>query len=283
MRWGVAGYGDIVRRRVLPALDALGQETVHLWGRDAGRADRLAGRHGIPGSGDDFGRLLDGVDAVYVATPVAGHLPQALADAARGAGRLAAVAYYRRLGPAAALLRHHLGTAEPRQVRVEFRCAFAPGPGHPMGWRTDPAVSGGGVLADAGSHRLDLLLMALGRPLEIAARLDRAFPAGAERRAELRLRWASGTRAQLLAEWDEAPARDRVEIMGGEPAVVLDPLDEGLADNPHLPLIADFLAAVREGRRPACPVADAALVDEVISAAGRSSAQGGRSVRLGTR
>ncbi|MEI5097541.1 Gfo/Idh/MocA family oxidoreductase [Streptomyces sp. PmtG] len=157
-----------------------------------------------------------------------------------------------------------------------------------MRWRTDPAVAGGGVLADAGSHRLDLLLALFGPPVDVRGRLGDRFALGAERRAEVELRWASGTRARLIAEWSDEPPVDRVELTGAGRTVTLDPLDSGRlrisgpygtrettlppAANPHQPLLADFVEAVATGRPPVCPVADARLVDEVILAAhGRNS------------
>ncbi|MEU1026492.1 Gfo/Idh/MocA family oxidoreductase, partial [Streptomyces sp. NPDC005904] len=167
--------------------------------------------------------------------------------------------------------------------------------GDPMRWRTDPAVSGGGVLADAGSHRVDLLLHLFGQPYELTARLGDRFPEGAERRADLTLTWPSGLRARCLLEWGEGPPVDRVELTGGGRAVTLDPLDAGRlvgltgaplhlppAANPHQPLFADFAAAVGQGRAPVCPVAEARLVDDVITAAQRSNAMGARPIRLGT-
>ncbi|MGA4838628.1 Gfo/Idh/MocA family protein [Streptomyces sp. G45] len=199
MRWAIAGYGDVVERRVLPALRALGERPAYLWGRDADRAARVAARHGVPRSGSDEDALFgDGIDAVYVATPVVRHVPLARRALAAGlpvlvekplAGGLdqsleadghpcAAVAYYRRLAPAVRRLRAALDTWTPRHVEVRFRCAFAPGPTHPMRWRTDPALSGGGVLADAGSHRLDLLVMAFGRPSRVRGGSDTASPRG---------------------------------------------------------------------------------------------------------
>ncbi|MFD7814935.1 Gfo/Idh/MocA family protein [Streptomyces sp. NPDC059785] len=317
MRWGVAGHGDVVARRVLPALRRLGEDPVFLWGRDARRAERAARDWGVPASGTDPRGLTDGTDAVYVATPVVHHVPLAVralaaglpvlvekplagalgpADAAlHAAGARTGVAYYRRLAPAVTRLRAELAGWRPERVEVRFRCAFAPGPGHPMRWRTDPAVSGGGVLADAGSHRLDLLLMLFGRPAEVRARLGDRFPAGAERRAGLDLTWP-GTRAHLCFEWSDAPPADRLAFHGAGRSVVLDPLDSGTLTvrgpggvrretagrpaNPHVPLIADFAAAVAGGRPPVCTAADAALVDEVIAAAGRSTARGGAPVSL---
>ncbi|MEU5576424.1 Gfo/Idh/MocA family oxidoreductase [Streptomyces huasconensis] len=315
MRWGIAGYGDIVTRRALPALRALGEEPAVLWGRDPHRAARVAERYAVPRSGADPRVLLTDVDAVYVATPVAAHVP--LARAALDAGlpvlvekplagglatgaaldtaeRCAGVAYYRRLAPAVRRLRAELADWTPERVEVRFRCAFAPGPGDPMRWRTDPAVSGGGVLADAGSHRIDLLLHLFGRPYEMTARLGGRFPRGAERRADLTLRWRSGLRAHCLVEWSEGPSIDRVELTGAGRTVTLDPLDAGRltglaetplllppAANPHQPLFADFAGAVARGGAPVCPVAEARLVDEVIVAAERSEAAGGAPIRLG--
>ncbi|MEV0122508.1 Gfo/Idh/MocA family oxidoreductase [Streptomyces sp. NPDC050703] len=347
MRWGIAGYGDIVTRRALPALRALGEEPAVLWGRDARRAARVAERFGVPRSGADPGVILRGVDAVYVATPVATHVPLAAAALAAGlpvlvekplagglgsedpaagrtgtggtlepAGRCAGVAYYRRLAPAVRRLREELRDRPPERVEVRFRCAFAPGPADPMRWRTDPAVSGGGVLADAGSHRLDLLLHLFGRPSEVSARLTDRFPAGAERRADLTVRWPRGLSAHCVIEWGEGAPVDRIELRGPGRTVVLDPLDAGRltglgprgdgwsagpgprgedrpagtdaaplllppAANPHQPLFADFAEAVAEGRPPVCPLAEARVVDDLIIAAGRSSAAGGEPVRLG--
>ncbi|MFD9887101.1 Gfo/Idh/MocA family protein [Streptomyces alboflavus] len=318
MRWGIAGYGDVVERRVLPALRALGEEPVRLWGRDGERAVRVAARHGVPVGGADVDMLIRDVDAVYVATPVVHHVPLAVhvlraalpvlvekplaGGLGVGAGvgvdglPCAGVAYYRRLAPAVRRLREELRGWTPERVEVRFRCAFDPGPEHPMRWRTDPALSGGGVLADAGSHRLDLLHLLFGRPEEVRARLGRRFPEGAERLAEVELRWASGTRALVRAEWSGEPPEDRFEVSGGGRRLTLDPLDSGRlychgaggerqltlppAPNPHQPLIADFVAAVAAGRPPVCPLAQARLVDEVLVAAEHSDAAGGSPVPL---
>ncbi|MEW2389134.1 Gfo/Idh/MocA family oxidoreductase [Streptomyces venezuelae] len=314
VKWGIAGYGDIVTRRVLPALHALGEEPAALWGRDPHRAARTAEHHGVARSGADVDVLLDGVDAVYIATPVVRHVPLARAVLAAGlpvlvekplagglgtgdtldtAGRCAGVAYYRRLAPAVRRLREELDRWTPDLVEVYFRCAFAPGPDDPMRWRTDPALSGGGVLADAGSHRIDLLLHLFGRPHELTARLGDRFPRGAERRAELTLGWPSGTRAHCLVEWGNGPPVDRFRLTGGGRTLTLAPLDAGRIDappgpplllpppaNPHQPLLADFAVAVAAGREPVCPVAEGRLVDDVIAAAERSDAAGGRPVQV---
>lgn len=319
MKWAIAGYGDVVVRRVLPALHALGEEPTRLWGRDPLRAARTAKRFGIPSPVSDPRGLLSGVDALYVATPVVHHVPLAAAALRAGlhvlvekplagtiqpggarlaaGGSCAGVAYYRRLAPVVAAVREQLSDWRPEQVEVRFRSAFAPGPAHPMAWRTDPAVSGGGVLADAGSHRLDLLFMLFGRPVSVRGRLTRRFSSGAERRAEVILEWACGLRAHCLTEWCQARPLDRITMTDGRRTLTLDPLDSGQlclttshgtrrlvlppAANPHQPLIDDFCTAAATGRSPVCPLPEAALVDAILVAAERSDTRGGRPSRVG--
>ncbi|MFD4024088.1 Gfo/Idh/MocA family protein [Streptomyces sp. NPDC058576] len=317
MRWGIAGHGDVVSRRVLPALRALGQDPVFLYGRDTKRTATAAEQWGITASSSDPLDLLTDTDAVYVATPVARHVPLAAAALDAGlpvliekplAGSLrpggsalateracAGVAYYRRLAPIVREIRRELTGWSPERVELRFRCAFNPGPGHPMRWRTDWTVSGGGVLADAGSHRLDLLLMLFGPPVEVSARLDRRFAGGAERVATVELVWATGVRAHCSVEWRDGPPVDVLSFHGGGRSLVLNQLDSGELRatgpggvrrilrppdaNPHLPLVADFVTAVADERPPVCPVAEAVLVDDVIVAANRSDALGGAPVR----
>ncbi|GAB2492973.1 hypothetical protein GCM10027187_70080 [Streptosporangium sandarakinum] len=84
LTWGIAGYGDIVRRRALPGLLSLSQRVAVVWGRDAARARALAGEHGVPLGTSDYAELLRAVDVVYVATPVAAHVPLAAAAVRAG-------------------------------------------------------------------------------------------------------------------------------------------------------------------------------------------------------
>jgi predicted dehydrogenase len=132
-----------------------------------------------------------------VATPVSSHLKIATAAASEGChvlvekplsvgleevGRLESfarsngirigVGYYRRLMPAVGWLKEKIKAGafgEPREASVRFSVPFAPSPADPKAWRYDRAVAGGGVLADAGSHRMDLLSVLFGRPARLAA------------------------------------------------------------------------------------------------------------------
>jgi predicted dehydrogenase len=312
LRWGIAGYGDVVIRRALPAFAALGQEVAGIWGRRRERAAEVARQFGAGRAFPCFAAMLDAVDAVYIATPVAGHEPLAtaaleagrhvlvekplggglpydrarLAAAAAAGSLVSAVAYYRRLAPAWLAVRELARDRGPLRIAASFRARFAPGPGEPTYWRTIREISGGGVLADAGSHRIDILCWLLGRPVTSAASLDGYYPGGAERVARLQLSWADGSRARMTCEWAQSgQARDSVRITGSDLDIRLPSIDAGALSvrtggvmsrrelppeaNPLVPMLRDFLSCVAAGGEPACSLADAMLVDEVIrSAAG---------------
>lgn len=311
LRWGVAGYGDVVVRRGLPALTALGQDIRCVWGRDASRAAAVADRYGVPHGTSAVADLLHGVDAVYIATPVALHVPLAtaaiaagmhvlvekplgggldcdragLVAAQRAAGLVGAVAYYRRLAPALQAVAGLLSDG-PYHGYVTFRAPFSPTPDDPMHWRTDVAA-GGGVLADAGCHRIDLLCWLLGRPDQVSGQVTDPFPLGAERTANVSLHWPDGSTARLAARWASGPGQDEFTLIGRRHAIRLPQLDSGelLLDNgvrmrrllppepnPLAPAIRDFLRAVGGDGAPNCSLTDGVLVDEVIRVAqGRSA------------
>jgi predicted dehydrogenase len=314
IRWGVAGYGDVVRRRALAAFAQARQDVVCLWGRDKERAAATARAHGLPRGTADFASMLAEVDAVYVATPVATHVP--LVRAALRAGRhvlaekpfggaldydraellalaeavgaTTGVAYYRRFAPLVGYLREAVGGCGPTRVAIRFAAPFDPAESDPKHWRTVQAYSGGGVLADVGSHRLDLLCLLFGRPAVVRAELAGLFPGGAERRAKVDLGWRDGTAARLDLAWREGPAADQMSIEAPGRRWDIPVLDEGAvvhaegghlvslllpsAGNPLVPVVADFAAAVAGRRDPGCPLAEAMLVDDLL----RAACDGGR-------
>jgi len=312
LRWGIAGYGDVVSRRALPALQSLGQRIIGVWGRDKVRAQALAARYGTGVGTDSFDALLDRADAIYIATPVYAHVPLAMAallagrhvllekplagslphdprdllDAAANAGAVASVAYYRRFSPAVRFAADLLASVACERVNVQFNSPFAPGPADPKIWRTDPRLAGGGVLADAGSHRIDLLCMLFGQPTHIAGALTRHFPRGSERSAAVTLLWPGGCRADTSFEWSEEPPADRLSFASRELTIQFPDLDTGQlrvtrdgeqaayhlpsAANPLTASFRDLLECVSTGREPACQLQDALLVDEVIRAAGQA-------------
>jgi predicted dehydrogenase len=325
LRWLVAGYGDVVVRHSVPALRELGAE-VTLWGRHPEHTADVAARLGVNFC-SDFSAALPGVEAVYVATPVATHVPLAQAAVAAGrhvllekpvagglpitttelaataadSGAVLGVAYYRRLDPLAGALRSALRAAGPQQVTVEFRENFRPAAADPKSWRTHWQTAGGGVLADAGSHRIDLLCWIFGPPSSVRAVLTDRYPGGSERSAELVLTWPDTTIAWAHFAWGAGHPVDRLTLVGAGVEHRVDPLDGGrlrtadlggqdlaqscyaVPGNRRIGMFADFADAVRSGRPPMCSLDEAVLVDRVIAAAEESSTGGGTAVTLGDR
>jgi predicted dehydrogenase len=309
LRWGIAGYGEVVVSRALPALAALGQPVAGIWGRNPERAADVARRFDAGRGFSCFDDLLEAVDLVYIATPVVDHVP--LADQALRAGRpvlvekplagglaggqrlltagpggslAGAVAYYRRLAPTWLAVSDLARDRGPVRIAIGFRKVFSPEKEDPKYWRTRSEISGGGVLADAGCHRIDLLFSLLGPPATGRATLAGRYPSGAERVARLELSWTDGSRARLSCEWAASgPERDSVRITGRGLDLRLPDLDAGivtvLADrtrsqlrlppegNVLLPTLRDFLASLATGRKPACTLADGVAVDDVIRSA----------------
>lgn len=306
LTWAVAGYGNVVGRRVLSAIRQNGGEVMAVWGRNGRRAAEFAARHRISRGTGALDRLFGDVDAVYVATPVVTHVPIAIAaleagchvliekplagrcDAdvarllslARGHNLRAGVAYYRRTTAGFQFLRETLRNATGVEASIIFRTRFDPEPSDPMYWRTDLALSGGGVLSDAGCHRLDLLCALFGRPTAMSGRLSDPFPLGAERKATLSMAWASGAQATCDFEWSERRSEDSMAIGfdGGE--IVVDPLDGwsiswrdahgwhhaefGVQSNPLVELVRDFQRCCLTGSAPICTLEQAILVDDII-------------------
>ena len=185
--WGVIGCSDIVERRAGAAI--AGQENSHLvafHSRTKARAEAFAGRFGADAAYDDLEDLLSDrrIDVVYVATEVDRHADLTIAaveagkhvlvekpmaldaqqcrsmiDAAERNGVRLSVAYYVRFFEKPEVMKElidqgALGQIVRANVRVMY--LYDPAPDNPKYWRVT-ARGGGNVLADVGSHRLDLL------------------------------------------------------------------------------------------------------------------------------
>lgn len=197
IRWGILGCGDVTERKSGPALQkADGSELVAVMRRDGDKAADYARRHGVPRWYDDADALIadPGVDAVYVATPPGSHLELSLKVAGAGkpcyvekpmarsaaecramneafdaAGVKLFVAYYRRRLPRTVKAKELIDAGRlgrVSSVRYHFSRRFDPDAS--AGWRTAPAVSGGGLFLDLASHLLDALDELLGPLLSVA-------------------------------------------------------------------------------------------------------------------
>ena len=298
VRWVVVGAGDIAVRRVLPGIVAEPRSTL------AGIVTSVpekAAVYGVPAF-RSLDEALAFCDAVYIATPVVAHHPltlQALAagkhvlcekpvamnvaqasEMAAAKGGVCGVAYYRRTYPAVLEAKRLMAAgAIGTPVAIEMCCQhwFAAENGH-RAWLLDPSMAGGGPLFDIGSHRIDLANFLFGRPLEATGMRSNAVHTYAvEDNATVLIGYEKGVRATIDIRWHARAERDECRIVGTDGVIDLSPLNSGKLRAPgvslelpphanlHFPLIADFVTAVIEGRKPVCPIEDAIQTDWVTA------------------
>lgn len=280
IRWGIIGCGDVCEVKSGPGFRKADRSAlVAVMRRDLDKAHDFARRHDVPRWYGDAASLIADpeVDAVYVATPPGSHLEHALAVAAAGkpcyvekpmarnhaecvamndafarAGVPLFVAYYRRCLPRFVRVKElldagaigHLTSVLVRHLRR---------PSVASGWRYEPAVSGGGLFFDVGSHTLDLLDHWLG-PLEGVAGGACRFGEGlVEDVVNLSFRTCTGAMGaglwNFVADRDEEQVeligthgRIRVSVFGGEAVELTTPAGVQLFSEPtpahvHQPLI----------------------------------------------
>ena len=191
VRWGIVGCGDVCEVKSGPAaLNRAGSRVVHVMRRDGAKAADFARRHGVARWSDEAAAVIGDpdVNAVYVATPPGSHRDLALRVAAAGkpcyvekpmartaaecremnaisgrAGLPLFVAYYRRRLPRWVKLKALIDGGRLGDVtHADYRMTRPHRPGKSDEWRLDPAVGGGGLALDVGSHVLDVLDFLLG-------------------------------------------------------------------------------------------------------------------------
>jgi 1,5-anhydro-D-fructose reductase (1,5-anhydro-D-mannitol-forming) len=236
LEWTIIGSGDVVERHVGPALSAHDCRIASLWSPTRSNAAVMAKRLGTKLAQDATDAILS-ADAVYVCSPVSSHVEYALAairaskhvivekplaagisaidhlaDAiTRDSRTQFMVAYYRRYMPwllrvEQLLASNMLGSLS--HVEIDFSAPFDTAT---KSWRIDPAISGGGVVADAGCHRLDYLVAILGWPESWTINsVTFAHPA-VESDVEMALTWLSGVTANCRFSWNRS-ARDTVSF-----------------------------------------------------------------------
>ena len=277
--WAIVGTGDIADRVMAPAMAAApAARLVAVCGRTRAGAEAFARRHGVPRATDRLADVLadDEVQAVYLATPVDRHAPDAIAaleagrdvlvekpmarsvtearamiDAAERTARRLAVCFYQRGNPRHREVRRLVAEGaigRPTAARVAFSGRSRPRPG---AWRTDPTRSGGGAFADQGSHAVDLLRYVLGDEVEDVAAFTAtlAEPSAVEDTSSALLRFRSGVQAVITAHWSiEDPNLDRtsvLEVSGTDGTIVTWPLHDKLSRGTLLLAAADGERAIR--------------------------------------
>lgn len=198
IRWGIIGCGNVAEFKSGPPLyQTPGSELVAVMRRDAARAADFAQRHGVRRWYTDADALIADADvnAIYIASPHHRHAAhvklaaeagkivlcekpvgislaeaQACVEVCRANNVPLAVAYYRRYWPIVCKMRELLNDGAIGRVvsaRIQLADYFAGDPERP--WLTSRALSGGGALANAGSHWIDLIRYLLGEVMAVTA------------------------------------------------------------------------------------------------------------------
>ena len=243
VRFGIVGFGLHAVRRLMPGF-ALARDcrVTALSRRDMNKARASAREYNVPlafDSATDLCRSPE-VDAVLVTTPNALHLPDVLTalqqgkpvlcekpmamnagecrrmvEAARTAGVLLGVAQVFRFEDSTARLRERIAGGQigrPIFARSEFSYWAK---SHLRTWLTDPALAGGGPIADVGVHCVDVLRYILqDEVVRVSARgLWDEEAGGVEAAAILSLEFSKGTLGAVLVSM-RAEYRTPIEFTG---------------------------------------------------------------------
>jgi predicted dehydrogenase len=282
LNWLVVGIGDITTKRVLPGI--LAEPRSKLIGIVT-RNPRKAESYGVPAWTNLADALAESqADAVYVATPVNLHAPQSILclragrhvlcekpmamnyaeacsmeQAAREAGRILGIAYYRRMYAKVNRAKELIESGvigRPVFAEATAHDWFNPTDG-PRSWLADPKSAGGGPLYDIASHRIDLMNYLFGAPRRVSGhRSTLVQPVPVEDNASVLIDYENGVRAFVDVRWHSRIVRDEFRIRGTDGEIDLSPLNgdslvfpggrEAIPapDNLHYPCIQNFVEAV---------------------------------------
>ena len=260
LRWGLIGSGDIVRKRVAPALrDLEASELVAVCRGRAELAESFAKEFGARKWYPDAATLLADpeIDAVYVATPVHLHAQHTIAAAEAGKHVLCekpmamnvkecdamiaacrandvtlGIAYYRHMYPAIAGIKRivasgEIGTVVMTQINAfEY---FDPAPDHPRHWFTVKEQAGGGPMFDFGCHRLEILVDVFGPVRDVTSMVGNVagFKRDVEDTAIALLAFERGGYATLSVTHASNEPQDSLDIYGTAGSIHIAPLNAG--------------------------------------------------------
>jgi predicted dehydrogenase len=243
INFGIIGFGLHAVKRLMPGFSlAKNCRVTALSRRDLAKAQESARHYDIPLAFDSAEQLCRSpqVDAVFVATPNACHLQDVLVaiacrkpvlcekpmainagecrqmiEAARKADVLLGVAQVFRFEESTAWFRKQVAAGnigQPVFARSEF--SFPAARGHARTWINDPAIAGGGPVADVGVHCVDALRFILqDEVLRVSARAIAGNPGKVEAGAALLLEFSRGTLATVTVSF-RAEYRTPLELVG---------------------------------------------------------------------
>lgn len=246
IKWGIIGAGDIVRRRVGPAINELENCELYAVARaDTAKAEDFAREFGAKKWFADWREMMadDAVEAIYIATPVYLHAEQTIAAAEAGkhvpcekpmamdvteCERMIAaceannvklgVAYYRRFYPILERVREILASGDIGRAVVAQINAFEYVPltaDQDRGWFVDPTLSGGGPMMDFGCHRIEVLTDLFGGVVRQSSLTTKAiFDRDVEDTASISMELESGIFGSVTVTHGAAEPQDTLSIFG---------------------------------------------------------------------
>jgi len=258
LKWGLIGAGDIVRKRVAPALNDLANcDLVAVSRGHADRAEAFAREFKVKSWYADWREMLTAeIDAVYIATPVFQHAEQTIAAAEAGkhvlcekpmalnaaeCDRMIAacksnnvklgIAYYRRFYPILERVRQLIASGEigdPVFAQINAFEYVDMSPDNERHWFLEKAKSGGGPMMDFGCHRLEVLTDLFGkvrRSESITANVE--FDREVEDTAAVLLQFESGPCASLVVTHAAREPQDTLDIFGTAGSIHIPVLNRG--------------------------------------------------------
>ena len=259
INWGLIGAGDIVRRRVAPAL--IDSPSCDIVAVSRGRPELAAAFAADVGARRWYPRweelVVDpDVECVYIATPVSLHAAQTIAAAEAGKhilcekpmamtagecdrmiaacrahGVRLGIAYYRHFYPALVRVKEILASGEVGQpvfAQMNAFERFDPAPDYPRGWLLDPVMAGGGPMMDFGCHRIEVLLNLFGTVRRTAAVVANvAFARAVEDTAAVLLQFDRGPCAAVAVTHAAHDRLDTLEVFGTNGSIHIDELNAG--------------------------------------------------------
>ncbi|MBU0716438.1 MAG: Gfo/Idh/MocA family oxidoreductase [Verrucomicrobia bacterium] len=252
VKWLLVGTGEIANNRIAPALaEAANSKIVAVCDVRLEPARALAKKFGVNQIYGDFEQALakSGADAVYLATPVALHVPHSLrvlesgkhmlvekplglnatechrlARAAQGSNKLAGCAYYRRHSGYYKFAKAMVENGEFGQIVGGYLNYFVyhkPDKSALNYWTVVREKAGGGLLCHLGSHIFDILIGLFDLPLSVCAQCATLTNDwNVEDCAAIIIKLRNGALLTANFNWNSmTPVRHELEILGARAKV----------------------------------------------------------------
>jgi predicted dehydrogenase len=214
--------------------------------------------------------------------------------AADKAGLTVMVRYQRRFDPAYRHMRQTIASGELGELRsIAITCGQHWLTGTAGSWRQDPALSGGGMLMDSGSHLADMLLWLVDRPVESVFALVDNVGSPVDINTAATVSFAGGVQGQLTVIGDLATTWVESVIISGSTGLLRyetepqhpwrtgrlmhyrrDGIEVPLTLRDDTDLHESWLAAIRDSGPNAAPPAAGIRVAQLSEAIYRSAHQG---------